>query len=162
MNTLEGEFNADPSIDPSLSYPLSPTPPPLSLSLSLSLLLSPFFSPPPRPPSPVVSVHWYNDDRHILTSGLDSQVIRWDLKHPEGGGSRKDGEYTQKGTTFVCAVPSTDGASSFCLGDDQVLKEIEFPSGMPLNEMDSNVRRRKTSIEHPYGLNIFSVAKYAH
>ena len=124
---------------PFISASPSPSPSP-SLSLFPPFSLRPPTSPPPRPPSPVVSVHWYNDDRHILTSGLDSQVIRWDLKHPEGGGSRKDGEYTQKGTTFVCAVPSADGASSFCLGDDQVLKEIEFPSGMPLNEMDSNVR----------------------
>jgi WD40 repeat protein len=85
----------------------------------------------------VLRVQFENDERTLVSAGMDGSVIRWDIT--EG---RRIAEFVQKGVVFTDVLPAP-GGKVVTMGSDRLLKVIEFNpdnTGSATTEMDVDVQ----------------------
>jgi len=79
----------------------------------------------------VRSLFWSANDSQLVSAGMDGAVYQWDLKE-----NKRDGEYVKKGCNYSSALSSKAGDAIFAAGNDNMLREVEFPVSVVTKEID--------------------------
>jgi len=77
----------------------------------------------------VKSIYWTQDDRCVISAGMDGAVYEWQLKD-----FKRTSENVLKSCSYTCAVCTSDARSIFAVGSDRKMKEIS----------DSNITKEIT------------------
>ena len=67
----------------------------------------------------VKSIYWTQDDRCVISAGMDGAVYEWQLKD-----FKRTSENVLKSCSYTCAVCTSDARSIFAVGSDRKMKEI--------------------------------------
>jgi hypothetical protein len=81
----------------------------------------------------VRSLFWAHGDSGIVSAGMDGAVYQWDLEE-----SKREGEYVLKGIVYSSAVCNQEGSTVYAVGNDSMLKVLEFPSSIVQDEYQCN------------------------
>ncbi|GBG33254.1 Cilia- and flagella-associated protein 57 [Hondaea fermentalgiana] len=80
----------------------------------------------------VRSLFWSHNDAQLVSAGMDGAVYQWDLKE-----NKRDGEYVKKGCNYTSAICNKAGDAVFAVGNDAMLREVEFPVSVVTKEIES-------------------------
>lgn len=79
----------------------------------------------------VRSLFWSQNDSQLISAGMDGAVYQWDLKE-----NKRDGEYVKKGCNYTSAICNKSGDAVFAVGNDAMLREVEFPVSVVTKEIE--------------------------
>lgn len=74
-------------------------------------------------------LYWNADDSGLISAGMDGAVYQWDLDE-----AKREAEFVQKGVPYYSALCNREGTAIYAVGNDKMLKEIEFPSSQLTKE----------------------------
>lgn len=81
----------------------------------------------------VKSLHWNSFDTVIISAGVDGALYQWQVED-----SKRLGEYIQKCVLFTSVIANKEESIVYAAGSDHTIKEIEFPSGHIVKEVESS------------------------